>query len=114
MCWMVRTFPSPSVSFILCRRGPVSGLGSGNRWSGQSPVLPQVTSGNWFTWLSIPLRIAEVMVGLHEIVDGEVVLAVIEPRAAADDLFELNHRVDGPHQRDVADVAGVHAGRELL
>ena len=54
------------------------------------------------------------LVRLHEVVDREVVLAVVEPRAAPDDLLELDHRVDRPHQHDVADVAGIHAGRELL
>ena len=64
--------------------------------------------------LAVPLRVAEVMVRLHEVVDREVVLAVVEPRAAPDDLLELDHRVDRAHQHDVADVAGIHAGRELL
>lgn len=64
--------------------------------------------------LTIPLGIAEVPVGFHEVVDGEVVLAFIEAGAASDDLFELDHGVDGAHQDNVADVAGVHAGRELL
>ena len=64
--------------------------------------------------LAVPFRIAEMVVRLHEIVDREVVLAVVEPRAAADDLLELDHRVDRAHQHDVADVAGIHAGRELL
>ena len=54
------------------------------------------------------------MVRLHEVVDREVVLAVVEPRAAPDDLLELDHRIDRAHQHDVADVAGIHAGRELL
>ena len=54
------------------------------------------------------------MVRLHEIIDREVVLAVVEPRAAPDDLLELDHRIDRPHQHDVADVARIHAGRELL
>jgi hypothetical protein len=50
------------------------------------------------------------MMRLHEIVGREMVLAVVEPRSASDDLFELNHRVDGAHQDDVADVAGIHSG----
>ena len=54
------------------------------------------------------------MMRLHEVVDREVVLTVIEPRAASDDLLKLDHRVDRAHQDDVPDVAGVHAGRELL
>ena len=64
--------------------------------------------------LPVPFRVAEVVMGLHEIVDGEVVLAVIEPCPPADDLFELDHGVDRPHQHDIADIAGIHAGGELL
>ena len=63
---------------------------------------------------AVPFRIAEMVVRLHEIVDREVILAVVKPRAAADDLLELDHRVDRAHQHDVADVAGIHAGREFL
>ena len=48
--------------------------------------------------------------GFHEIIDREVVLAVIEPGAAPDDLFELDHRLHRPHQHDVADIAGIHSG----
>ena len=68
----------------------------------------------WLDRLAIPLGVAEVVVGLHEVVDGEVVLAVVQARAAADDLLELDHRIDRPHQHDVADVARVHPGRQLL
>ena len=49
-----------------------------------------------------------------EVVEGEVVLALVEPRAAADDLLELDHRIDRPQQHDVAHVARIHAGRQLL
>ncbi len=51
---------------------------------------------------------------LHEVVNREVILPVVEPRAAPDDLLKLNHGIDRPHQHDVADVPGVHAGREFL
>ena len=54
------------------------------------------------------------MIGLHEVVDREVVLAVVKPGAAADDLLELDHRIDRPHQHDIANVARVHAGGEFL
>src|SRR5271157_1272020 len=67
-----------------------------------------------FQRLAVPLRIAEMVVRLHEVVDGEIILAIVEPRAAPNDLFELDHGVDGAHQDDVADVPGIHAGRELL
>jgi len=54
------------------------------------------------------------MMCLYEVVDREVVLPVVEARAATDDLLELDNGVDGPHQDDVADIAGVHTGGELL
>ena len=63
---------------------------------------------------AVPFGVAEVVMGVDEIVDREVVLAVVEAGAAADDLLELDHRVDRPHEDDVADVAGVDAGREFL
>jgi hypothetical protein len=64
--------------------------------------------------LAVPLRVAEVLVRLDEVVDREVVLAVVEPGAAPDDLLELDHGVHRTHQHDVADVPRVHAGGELL
>ena len=51
---------------------------------------------------------------LHEIVNREVVLAIVEPRASSDDLFEFDHRVDRAHENDVADIPGIDSGRELL
>jgi hypothetical protein len=63
---------------------------------------------------AVPFGIAEVVVGFYEVVDGEVVLAFVEAGAAADDLFELDHGVDGAEEDDVADVAGVDAGGEFL
>jgi hypothetical protein len=54
------------------------------------------------------------LIGLHEVIDREKVLAFIKPRAAPDDLLEFDHRIDGAHQHDVANVARVDAGRKLL
>ena len=90
---------------------PVGVLGfRGFRW-GQS--LP---GANRFGFLgfAIPLRITEVVVGLHEVVDGEVLLAVEQASATADDLLELDHRIHRPQQHDVAHVAGIHPRREFL
>jgi len=64
--------------------------------------------------LAVPIGIVELGVRLHKVINREVVLAVIQPRAAPDDLLELDHRVHGPHQHDVAHVAGVHPGGEFL
>src|SRR5712664_3656328 len=49
----------------------------------------------WLHRLAVPLWIAEVQVRSHEIVDREVIFAVIEARASADDLLEFDHRTDG-------------------
>src|SRR3990167_4442718 len=68
----------------------------------------------WLFWLTIPLRITEMVVSLNEVIDREVVLAIVKPGAAPDDLLELNHRIHRPHEYDVADVTRIHAGRELL
>src|SRR5690606_40295418 len=61
-----------------------------------------------FDRLAIPLRITEVVMCLHEVIDREVILPVVEPRSAPDDLLELEHRVHRPHQYDVADVECVY------
>ena len=65
-----------------------------------------------FYWLAVPFRIVEMKVRLYEIVDGEVILSIIKARTTSNDLFELDHRVDRAHENDVADIAGVHAGRD--
>jgi hypothetical protein len=49
------------------------------------------TRQNGFDELTIPLWIVEMFIGLHEVIDGEIVLAIEEPRPAPDDLLELDH-----------------------
>ena len=118
MCWMVRALPSASLTLIFFRPGRGRRLSFFAGWprTFAASALPAsvVSGGRVVIRLAVPFRVAEVLVRLHEIVDREVVLAVVEPRAAPDDLLELDHRVDRPHQHDVADVAGIDAGRELL
>ena len=63
---------------------------------------------------SVPLLVVEVVVRFHEVVDREVVLAIVEPRAATDDLLKLDHRIDRAHEDDVSDVARIDAGRKFL
>ena len=67
-----------------------------------------------FCGLAVPLGIAEVHVSPHEVVDGEIILPVVEPGAASDDLFELDYRVDRPHEHDVADIPGIDTCGQLL
>ena len=130
MCWMVRSLPSASFTFAFFLHTHGVGRTSGKALRAFAGCLPQLDTvaaalriaqgraafraGFRLERFAIPLRIAEMMVRLHEVVDREVVLAVVEPRAASDDLLELDHRVDRAHQHDVADVAGIHAGGELL
>ena len=58
-------------------------------------------------FLAVPTWIAEVMMCLHEVVNGEVVFAIVEAGAASNDLFELNDAVHGAHEDDIADIARV-------
>ena len=53
-------------------------------------------------------------VGFDEVVNGEVVFAVKEAGAASNNLFELNHGVDGAHQHNITNVAGIDSGGEFL
>jgi hypothetical protein len=69
---------------------------------------------HWLLGFTVPFRVVEMLVGFHEVVDGEVVFAPKGASAAADDLFELDDGADDPQQDDVADVAGIDTGGELL
>ena len=115
MCWIVRSFPSASLTFARTGLGAPGSLGSPR---GCGPVGLRGTAGGpgggRIDRLAIPARVVEMMVRLHEIVDREVILALVQPRATADDLLELDHGIDRSHQDDVADIARIHAGRELL
>jgi len=63
---------------------------------------------------TVPFGIAEMLIGFNEIVNRKIILAVIEPCAASDDLFEFNNRIDRPHEHNIADVAGINAGGKFL
>src|ERR1035437_5562898 len=99
----------PDLEFLAGRQWLGGGAGDGGTYGRNG-----TDGGVWIAGLAVPLGVAEMVVRFYEVVDGEVVLAVVEARAATDDLLELDHRIDGAHQDDVADVAGVHAGGELL
>ena len=70
----------------------------------------------WFRFyrFAVPFRVGKVMIGVHKIIDGEIFFAVKQPGSSPDDLLELNHGIDRPHQDNIADVAGIHSGGELL
>ena len=69
---------------------------------------------NGFFRFAVPFGVGKMMMGVDEIIDGEVFLAIEETCAASDDLLEFDHRVDRAHENDVADVARVHTGGEFL
>jgi hypothetical protein len=68
----------------------------------------------WFQRLSIPFWVIEMQVCLYEVVNRKVLLPVEQPRTASYNLFELDHRINGPHQHDIADIPGIHAGGKFL
>jgi len=47
---------------------------------------------------------------IHEVVDCEVVLTLVDTDAAHRDLIEIDDGVDGAHQYDVPNVPGVDTG----
>ena len=51
------------------------------------------------------------VVRLHEVVDREVVLSIIEAGTTPNDLFEFDHRIHWTQQHDVADIPGINTGR---
>ena len=67
-----------------------------------------------FKGFAVPLRITEVMVRLDEIVDGKIVLAVIQPGATTYNLLELDDFVNRPHQDNIADIASIDTGGKFL
>ena len=54
------------------------------------------------------------VVGLDKIIDGEMIFALKQAGAPADDLLKLDHGVDRAHQDDIADIRGIHPSGELL
>src|SRR5712671_5192798 len=72
------------------------GLGNWPRGTGYSGAV------RFLFWLrldrlAVPLRIVEMVVSFHKIVDREVVLSVIEAGATADDLLEFDHGMNRAH-----------------
>ena len=63
---------------------------------------------------AVEVRVGEVVGGLAEVDEGEVVLlgVLVDARAAADDLLELGHRADFAVEHDQAAGLGIDAGGE--
>ncbi len=98
------------------RCGFVVGVVSGSIDGVFASRFADTTRDDWFGLLrfTVPFGVVEVLVGLHEVVDGEVVFAFKGAGAASDDLLELDDGADHSQQDDVTDVAGIDAGGELL
>ena len=73
--------------------GAFATVGAGFRvWPfADAGALAAGRAGFGVLWFAVPFGIAEMVVSLHEIVNGEIVFAVVESRASTDDLFEFNH-----------------------
>jgi hypothetical protein len=89
----------------------------GAQWWGWhfAHARPRAASGTWVFSLrwTVPLLIMKMVMSFHKFVDREVVFAVVESRVPADDLLELDHRINRPHRENVADVARIQARREF-
>lgn len=59
--------------------------------------------------LAVPLGVVKVVVRFDEVVNREIVFAIVEAGPAPDGLLEFNHRVDRAHKDDVADVPRIDA-----
>ena len=68
----------------------------------------------WFSGITIPFWITEQVVGFYEVVDGEVILPLVQSCAPTNDLLELDHGVHWTHQDDVPNVASIYARAQLL
>ena len=58
---------------------------------------------------AVPVGIVKVFVGADEVVNCKVVFAVKSARSSTDNLFELDNRVDGTQEDDIADIAGINS-----
>ena len=61
--------------------------------------------------LPVQLGVGEMMMGLHEVIDGELILAFKQPSPTFDDLLEFDHRVDRSHQNDISNVSCIDSCR---
>jgi hypothetical protein len=53
------------------------------------------------------------MMGFNEVIDGEIVFALVQAGATSYNLLELNHVIIGAHKYDVTHITGIHPGREF-
>jgi hypothetical protein len=96
--------------------GRFPALGARARWcnfAGARATSALVT-GFGCNRFTIPFGVLEVMMRFDEIIDREVVLAIVESSATTDDLLELDHRIHRAQQHDVTHIAGIDARGEFL
>ena len=77
-------------------------------------VLTAFFTGGFVDRFAILLGFAEVLVRFNVVVDREVILPLEKSSSTADNLFELDDRVDRSHQHDIPNMASVYASREFL
>ena len=81
MLWILRSFPSASFTLIFLRFS----YRAGGLFLPRRRLRRRQLLGLWpllalrFNRFAVPLRIVEMVVRLHEIVDREIVLAIVEP-----------------------------------
>jgi hypothetical protein len=54
------------------------------------------------------------VVGFYEVVDGEVILPLVQSCAPSNDLLKLDHGVHRTHQDDVPHIPSIHTSTQLL
>src|SRR5271157_5563278 len=71
-----RALTAHAARFFLTLAGPLAAIRAWLRLNSYAlaGMITTLLAGFWFQRLAVPLRIAEMVVGLHEVVDGEVVL----------------------------------------
>src|SRR5205807_3241362 len=60
-------------------------------------VIAALGAGFRFQGFAVPFRITEMDVSFYEVVNSEVILVIVKPGTAANDLLELDHGANGPH-----------------
>ena len=100
MCWMARALPSASLTLIFAGRALGTALaldGASASVVASPPFAFAAPSVVLVLRLAVPLRIVEMVMRLHEIVDREVILAVVSrvprPMICLNSIIELIGRI---------------------
>ena len=111
-----RFFATIGTLLLRAFTGRLPTLGARARWLDftSARAASALVTGFGCNRFTIPFRILKVMMRFNEIIDREVVLAIVESRAPTNDLLELDHRIHRTQQHDVAHIAGIDARGEFL